>query len=110
MRPESVHLLLRKQRLQWQADQQRQACIGMLHEIESSLVVLQRLRTGAHEVEDMLRRHAVGLSLAGLALIVWRPRGIQRWLRRGWLVYWGVKRLRSSFGTMLANLRGAFSV
>lgn len=110
MRPEAIDLMLRKQRLQWRAAQQRQACVEMLDEIDSGLSNLGRLQDGLSALRALLRRHALGLSLAGAALMVWRPRGIVRWLRRGWLVYWGAKRLRGSLGAVSTALRGFFSV
>lgn len=109
MSPESVDLLLRKQRLQLQAAQQRQACLGMLQDVESGLAKLEGLQAATQSLGKSLRRHATGLSVAGLVLLLWRPRGMLRWLRRGWLVYWGAKRLRTSLNAVLAAARGAFS-
>ena len=109
MSPESVDLLLRKQRLQLQAAQQRQACIGMLQDVEAGLAKLESLQAIAQGLGKSLRRHARGLSVASLLLLLWRPRGALRWLRRGWLVYWGGKRLRTALNAVLLAARGAFS-
>ncbi len=109
MSPESVDLLLRKQRLQLQVAQQRQACIGILQNVESGFAKLESLQAVAQNLGKSLRRHAAGLSVASLLLLLWRPRGVLRWLRRGWLVYWGAKRLRTSLNAVLAVARGAFS-
>ena len=105
MSPESVALALRKQRLQLLAAQQRKACLDVLSDVEAVGSHLQRMQARVQTLGDLLRRHAWVVALAGLALLVVRPRGMVRWLQRGWLVYLGTRRARKAFAAALAAVR-----
>lgn len=109
MSPESVELLLRKQRLQLAAADQRRGCLALVDDVEAGMDKLARLQTSLQGLGQSMREHAPALTLAGLAVLVWRPRGVLRWARRGWLLYLGTRRLRSVWGAALAavgKLRG----
>jgi hypothetical protein len=105
MSPEFVALALRKQRLQMQAAQQRKACLEVLSDLESVASRVEYLQSRVQVLGEALRRHAWVLALAGVALLVVRPRGMLRWLQRGWLVYLGTRRVRKTFAAVLAAVR-----
>jgi hypothetical protein len=105
MSPKSVALLLRKQRLQFAAAEQRRGCLAVLQEIESGMDRLTRLQTSLRNVGHSLQGHVPALALAGLALLIWRPRGALRWLQRGWLVYLGTQRWRRILDSALVLVR-----
>lgn len=97
MSPELVELALRKQRLQIRAQVQRQDMAGRLGGIEDALDQVDRLRDGA----NWLRDNAPIVTGLTLGLLLLKPRGTVRWLRRG-LVGWQVyKRARG----MLAGVK-----
>ncbi len=109
MDPESLNLLLRKQRLQLRIEQQRAECLAVLQEVEGVMSTAQHLQGLGRGIAALLREHAaLGAGLAGL-LLLWRPRGAWRWLRRGWLLWLGWRgggsRLRG-WARVLARLAG----
>ncbi len=109
MSPELVELLLRKQRLQLAAADQRRGCMALIEHVEAGMNTLTRLQVGLQGLGQTLRAHAPPLVLAGLVVLTWRPRGVLRWAQRGWLLYLGTRRLRSIAGAALAaagKLRG----
>ena len=105
MSPEAVALALRKQRLQLLAAEQRKGCLELLDEVEAVAARVEGLQTRMQILGESLRRHAWVVALAGLALLVVRPRGMMRWLQRGWLVYVGTRRARKAFAAALAAVR-----
>ncbi len=110
MPPEQVELLLRKQRLQLRIAQQRVACVGLLEEVEGLLSTARSLRGLGARVGDLLRGHSSALGAAlGALFLVWRPRGALRWLRRGWLLWLGLRRGRGrlqAWASLLGRLAG----
>ncbi len=95
MSPEQVQLLLRKQRLQLRIAQQRAACVGLLEEVEGLLSTAQRLRGLGARIAGLVREHGSTLGAAlGAMVLLWRPRGALRWLRRGWMLWLGLRRGR----------------
>ena len=105
MSPKSVDLLLRKQRLQLAAAEQRRGCLTVLQDIEAGINRLTRLQTHLRSVRHSLQGHVPALVLAGFALLIWRPRGALRWLQRGWLVYLGTQRWRKILDSTLVLAR-----
>ncbi len=110
MPPEQVQLLLRKQRVQLRIAQQRVACIGLLEEAEGLLSTAQRLRGLGARSADVLREHGSALGIAlGALFVLWRPRGALRWLRRGWMLWLGLRRGRGRllvWARLLSRLAG----
>ncbi len=109
MSPESVELLLRKQRLQLLAADQRRGCVGLIEKVEAGMNTVVRLQASLQGVGRTLKDHAPALALAGLVVLVWRPRGVLRWTQRGWLLYLATRRLRGIWGAALVavgKLRG----
>ncbi|MBW4047260.1 MAG: hypothetical protein HIU89_04805 [Proteobacteria bacterium] len=105
MSPEFVALALRKQRLQMHAAQQREACLQVLSDVETVATRVEYLQSRVQMLGEALGRHAWVLALAGVALLVVRPRGMVRWLQRGWLVYLATRRARKAFAVALAAVR-----
>lgn len=110
--PEALYLQLRKQRLRLRIAQQRVACLGVLHEVETAVSTFDKARNLVSRVGALLREHAaLGAALGGV-LLLWRPRGPLRWLRRGWLLWLALRRNQSRLGgwlrivTKLAGLAG----
>ena len=110
MPPEQVQLLLRKQRLQLRIAQQRAACIGLIEEVEGLLSTGQRLRGLGARLAELLRGHSSALGAAlGALFLLWRPRGALRWLRRGWMLWLGLRRGRGRllvWARLLSRLAG----
>ncbi|MBX3684531.1 MAG: YqjK-like family protein [Rhodocyclaceae bacterium] len=90
MNPELLDLALRKQRLQIRARLQRQDMAARLGGIGDALDKVDRLRDAA----SWLRDNAPLVSSIAAGLLLLRPRGTIRWLRRGVIGWQLLKRAR----------------
>lgn len=96
MNPRLLEIALRKQRLQFQAEQQRQELSAGLAVVDSVLDKVDRLRDGVH----WLREHAPVVSTFALVLLLLRPRFTLRWARRGWLGWQLYRRLKGRLDSL----------
>ena len=101
MNPSAVEFALRKQRLQFRAEQQRTAIVGHIRRVESMLDVVDRARDGVHE----LRHHTPLLSAAALLLLVLKPRLALRVGRRAWVGWMVDRKLRPHLEPVRGFLR-----
>lgn len=95
MNPRQVELALKKQRLQMQS-------AALRDNFSDHARVLQPVFAFADRGLAVVRwiRHNPVLPVATVvALLVARPRGLLRWLRRGWFVWQSLGKLRSLLGT-----------
>lgn len=101
MHPEEVRLLLRRQRLQLRIAEQRAQCVALLHEVEGVADSVDQVRGLGARVLALLREHAaLGAAVAGVMLL-WRPRRVLRWVRRGWLLWSGLRRSGGRLRTLV---------
>lgn len=99
MNPRLLEIALRKQRLQFRAEQQRQELSAGLAVVDGVLDKVDRLREGV----DWLRQHAPIVSTFALVLLLLRPRFTLRWARRGWLGWQLYRRIKSRFDSLPAH-------
>lgn len=100
MNSKLVEIALRKQRLQFRAEQQRAELMVGLEVVDGVLDGVDRLRDGV----AWLRGHAPAVSTFALVLLILRPRFTLRWARRGvvgWQLY---RRLRGGLEAGLARI------
>lgn len=86
MNPRLIEFALRKQRLQINAERQREDMMYRLAGFESTLDTVDRIRDGV----DWAREHAPLLSGAVILFIVSKPRFALRLAKRawvGWMIY-----------------------
>lgn len=83
MTPREHQLALRRQRLQWEAQSQRQELARHLGPFLPAFTAVDKVRAGAR----FLKQHPGWLAAGAVAIAVLRPRGAWRWGRRG-LVAW----------------------
>ncbi len=98
MNPRIVELALKKQRLQLQAAAQR---VRILHAIESvspAFGAADKLRSAV----GWAKAHPEVLVGTGIVVLVARPRFLFRWAKRGFFIWEGVRRLRSTIASRLA--------
>jgi hypothetical protein len=100
MNPKLLELALRKQRLQLAAESQRAELLAGLEVVEGVLDRVDRLRDGV----AWLRHHAPAVSTIALVLLVLRPRFTLRWLRRAWVGWQLVRRVRSGVDAALSRV------
>lgn len=100
MNPKLLELALRKQRLQLAAERQRAELLAGLEVVEGVLDRVDRLRDGV----AWLRQHAPAVSTIALVLLFLRPRFTLRWLRRGWVGWQLVRRVRSGVDAALSRI------
>ena len=105
MSPESVDLLLRKQRLQLRIERQRHDLRDLLAQVESAADGVDAARGLLDGLLQGLRRHKLALAIAGAFLLAWRPVGMLRWVRRAWFAYAAASRMRTSGRSFLATFR-----
>lgn len=105
--PADVARLLHKQRLQLQAQQQREAWVGLLAEAEVAAARVEFLVERVRQAAANLRRQPLALAAAVAFALVVRPRGVLRWVQRGWLLYLARRRLLRGLAGLLARLRGS---
>lgn len=96
MNPKPLELALRKQRLQFRAEQQRADLLVGVDAVDSVLHQAERLREGV----AWLRHNAPAVSTFVLVLLVIRPRFTLRWARRGLLAWQLYRRLRSGLASL----------
>ena len=102
MSPELLELALRKQRLQIRARMQRQDMAARLGGIGDALDQVDRLR----DAVSWLRDNAPIVSSIAAGLLLLKPRGTLRWLRRalfGWQLF---KRARVMLNGVSRDARG----
>jgi hypothetical protein len=92
----AVERLLRKQRLQLRAAEQRRGWVGMLDELDALGARAAAWRGGWLNAGARLLRSKGSLLAGATALLLWRRQPALRWLQRGWLIYLGAKRLAAS--------------
>jgi hypothetical protein len=66
---------------------------ALAHELEPLRARLGLVDQGVAALRS-IGRHPFLLAGAALVLVAWRPRGIGRWLQRGWLAWQFGRRLR----------------
>jgi hypothetical protein len=66
---------------------------ALAHELEPLRARLSLVEQGVAVLRS-IARHPFLLAGAALVLVAWRPRGVGRWLQRGWLVWQFGRRLR----------------
>lgn len=101
MNPRQVELALRKQRLQFAAERQREAFVAGLERVESLLDVVDRARDRAQG----LREHVPLLSALAIAVAFFRPRMALRVARRAWLGWMLYRKLGRGIEPLLGFLR-----
>lgn len=95
MNPRQVELALKKQRLQMQSAALRDNLAVHGRALQPVFAIADR---GLAVVRWV--RHNPALPVATVvALLVARPRGVLRWLRRGWFAWQALGKLRSFLGT-----------
>lgn len=95
MNPRLVEFALRKQRLQLDAERQREFLMYDLERCESVLDTMDRFRDGV----DWAREHAPLLSGAALLLVVSRPRLALRLAKRAWFGWMLYRRIHPTSGS-----------
>ncbi|MDO9597798.1 MAG: YqjK-like family protein [Azoarcus sp.] len=95
MNPRLIEFALRKQRLQINAERQRDDMMYRLAGFESALDTVDRVRDGV----DWAREHAPLLSGALILLIVSKPRLALRLAKRAWLGWMIFRRVQGSPGS-----------
>ncbi|NMF89956.1 YqjK-like family protein [Aromatoleum petrolei] len=101
MNPRRLELALRKQRLQFDAERQRETLVAGLERIESVLDVVDRARDRAQG----LREHAPLLSALAFAAVLYRPRLALRVARRAWVGWMLYRRLGRGLDPLIGFLR-----
>lgn len=96
MTPRQLELALKRQRLQWQAQSQRQELGRHFQVFLPAFTAADRIRTGAH----FLRAHPQWLAGAAVILAVLRPRRAWRWSKRGFVAWRLWKKLQDKLGTI----------
>lgn len=97
-----IALALRKQRLLLRSAELR----GRIGSQAQPLLPLFAAADRLHGGWVWLRRHPVVPVAALTALLVARPRGVLRWLRRGWLLWQMSARLRAGVASAAAGAAG----
>ncbi len=105
MNPKVIEFALRKQRLQIQAEAQRDDMLHRLEGFESALDVADGVRDNLH----WAREHAPILSSGALLLALWKPRLVFRFARRAWLGWALYRKLGRGAAPLLAALGPLFS-
>lgn len=100
MNPKVLELALRKQRLQFRAEQERVELLVGVDAVDAVLHQVDRLRDGV----SWLRQHAPAVSTFVLVLLVLRPRFTLRWARRGFVTWQMYRRLRSGLNALTAQI------
>lgn len=95
MTDRQLELALKRQRLQWQADSQRQDLERHFRVFLPAFNASDRVRNGA----IFLRRHPQWLAGAALVLAALRPRRAWRWSKRGFIAWRLWRRLQDKSGT-----------
>lgn len=96
MSPQHLELALKKQRLQLQIANQREA---LAHHVAG----LQPLFTAADQAQNVgrwLRRHPEAVAATAVAVLVARPKVVWRWLGRGVFAWRAWARLRGGLGRL----------
>lgn len=94
MTPRQLELALKRQRLEWQAQSQREDMSHHLQIFLPAFGAADKVRAGA----KFLRAHPEWLAGGVVLLAVLRPRKAWRWGRRGAMV-WGLwKKLKDKLG------------
>jgi len=101
MNPRQLELALRRQRLQFAVELQRETIVAGLARIESVLDVVDRARDQVRGLRD----HVPLLSALALAIVVIRPRGALRVARRAWFGWLLYRRLGRSLDALIDYLR-----
>lgn len=97
MNQRRLELALKKQRLQMQAATQR---LQMAQQLQVFAPVFDTLQS-VQRVGAWARGHSQWLIVAGVALLVIRPKATVRWLRRGFLAWQMVRRARIALQAMI---------
>ncbi|NMG66448.1 hypothetical protein GPA19_16000 [Azoarcus indigens] len=106
MSPQMVELALRKQRLQIRAEAQRDDMMGRLAGIESALDTVDRVR----DQLDWAKEKAPLLTGAALLLLMARPRRTWWLVRRAWVGWMLLSRVRGgSVAPLVPVLLSLFS-
>lgn len=101
MNPRLVELALRKQRLQLQAERQREDIARRMGGIAPAVEVVDHVRSGL----DWIRGHAPLVAGAAALVAVLRPRRAWRLARRGgWLAWLLLRRRGTDSGAFSAKL------
>lgn len=98
MNPRLVEFALRKQRLQFEAERQREQMMDGFTQIESVLDTVDQVRDGL----SWARTQAPIISGAVLVLLATRPRQTFRLARRAWIGWLVYKKLQGSSGSRAA--------
>lgn len=101
MNPRLLELALKKQRLQFDAERQRDALVAGLERIESVLDVVDRARDRAQG----LREHVPLLLAVAFAVVLLRPRVVLRAARRAWFGWMLYRRLGRGLDPLIGFLR-----
>lgn len=101
MNPRLLELALRRQRLQFAAEHQREVIVAGLARVESVLDVVDRARDQVRGLRD----HVPLLTALALAVVVIRPRGALRAARRAWFGWLLYRRLGRSLDSLIGYLR-----
>lgn len=100
MNPRLVEFALKKQRLQINAERQRDDMMYRLAGFESALDTVDRVRDGV----AWAREHAPLLSGAVIVLIVSKPRVALRLAKRAWIGWMIYRRVQGSPGSKVSLL------
>lgn len=101
MNPQQVELALRKQRLQFDVERQREALVAGFERIESVLDIVDRARDQARGLRD----HVPLLSALAFAIVLLRPRLALRVARRAWFGWVLYRRLGRGLDPLIGFLR-----
>ena len=101
MSPRQVELALRKQRLQFDAERQRETLVAGLERIEWVLDAVDRARDRAQG----LREHVPLLAALALVVVLVRPRLALRAARRAWFGWLLYRRLERGLDPLIGFLR-----
>ncbi len=94
MTPRQLELALKRQRLEWQAQSQREDLGRHLQVFLPAFGAADKVRAGA----KFLRTHPAWLAGGAVLLVVLRPRKAWRWGRRGVMVWSLWKKLQNKLG------------
>ena len=94
MTPRQLELALKRQRLEWQAQVQRQDLERHLQVFLPAFTAADRIRSGA----KFLRAHPQWLAGAAVVAAVLRPRKAWRWAQRGFVAWRLWKKLQDKLG------------
>ncbi len=90
MSPRQLELSLRRQRLQLRCAEQRDALVRGAKRLAPAFAAADAVREGV----DYLKAHPQWVAALVVVTLLWRPWGVLRWGRRGYLAWRGWRRIR----------------